>query len=43
MGSCRRENKEFSVLEDLLNALTKRFQVFHDKDDKTSGRLCVRS
>jgi len=39
LGICRREDEEFSVLENLLNALTKRFQVFHDKNDRMSSRL----
>jgi len=35
----RREDKKLGFLEDIQNALAKRFQIFDDKDNRMNGRL----
>jgi len=40
---CRGQDKEISVFENLLNGLTKRFQVFDNENDRMSSGLRLHS
>jgi len=42
-GVCRRQDKEISIFQNLLNGLAKRFQIFDNQNDRMNRGLRLHS